>query len=282
MKTLTKLSRPRLLRAKDAPLTMEQIAGVAPAVFADKPHSSRAVSYAYVPTTNILDTLLENGFGVYAAGQQRSRKEDRDPYTKHMLRLRRLDQWARPDRLFGTIPELVLVNAHDGTAAYHLIGGLYRLICANGLMVGRTFQNFRIRHTSVEVTRSEVLTGGMKIVADQFSLMMDRIDRFSQVMLNDDQRRSFARQAAKLRYGDTVPPFAPEQLLQIRRSEDNLPDVWSTYNVIQENLTQGGFETRSILFNRRSMVRPVERVTNLVRMNQGLWDIAEELSGEVV
>lgn len=275
--SVMKLSRPRLLRASaDRALRMEEMAAVAPAIFAQEPHSSRAASYAYVPTIKVLETLMDNGFGVYEVAQQRSRKEDRDPYTKHMIRLRKLDKWNKPDKLYGVIPELVMLNAHDGTAAYHLFAGLFRLICTNGMVAGRMFTHYRVRHTTADVTRSEVLTGGMDIVGKEFDNLFDRVDRMTQVMLSPEQRREMAARALKLRYGDTLPPFTAEQLLHIRRREDDLPDVWSTMNVIQENITQGGFETRSTMFNRRSMVRPVERVSNLLKINQGVWDLAEE------
>jgi hypothetical protein len=260
---------------------MEQIAGVAPAVFATEAHHERAKSYAYVPTSTVLQTLLDNGFGVYEAAQQRSRKEDRDPYTKHMLRLRNLDRWNKPDKIYGGVPELVMVNAHDGTAAYHLFAGFFRYLCTNGMIAGSHITHYRVRHTTSEVTRSEVLTGGMKIVSDEFEALMDRIDRMSQVMLSTEQAYEFARRALKMRYGDTLPPFSAEQLLHVRRAEDDLPDVWTRLNVIQENIIQGGFETRSTMFNRRSMVRPVERVSNVLKINRGIWDVAEELAAEV-
>jgi hypothetical protein len=35
------------------------------------------------------------------------------------------------------------------------------------------------------------------------------------------------------------------------------------------------------MFNRRSMVRPVERVSNVLKINRGIWDVAEELAAEV-
>lgn len=270
-----KLARPRIIRSPSGPLTRAQIEPVAPAVYSNGPHASRSNQYAYVPTFEVLQTLIDNGFGVYEAAQQRSKKEDKDPYTKHMLRLRHVDRWSVPDKHYGGVPEMVMVNAHDGTASYHLFAGFFRFICTNGMVAGKHVTHFRIRHTIPEVTRAEVLTGGMEIVTKEFAELMQRIDRMAKVTLDERAQVRLARDALRLRYGSVNAPFTEEHLLLRRRSEDKGNDVWTTFNVIQENLTQGGFEVRSTMYNRRSMVRPVERVSNVLKINQGLWDLAE-------
>ena len=49
--------------------------------------------------------------------------------------------------LKDSIPELVFLNSHDGTTAYQVRVGLYRVVCTNGLIVSaEAFPVFRVAH----------------------------------------------------------------------------------------------------------------------------------------
>lgn len=277
------ISNARVLRTGQ-PLALEAIKQVAPAVFALEPHSSRGPRYAYVPTIRPLETLLKNGWGVYEASQQRSRAADRDPYTKHMLRIRKLDQFYddKPgDHIVRKdIPEVILINGHDGSAAYHLRGGIFRFVCSNGLMVGNTIGSFVVRHTVGRQTSEDVLLAGEKIVTEQFPVMIGRIDAFKAKEVGAEAQARLAERALRLRYGDTVAPFKAEALLNCRRDEDRDPTLWNMLNRIQENILNGGWETHSAMFARKSAVRPVDRVSAVTKINVGLWDEAMAICEE--
>lgn len=271
------MAMPRVLRT-GAPLALEAIRKVAPAVFASQAHDSRGPRYLYVPTIQPLQTLLDNGWGVYEASQQRSRAADRDPYTKHMLRLRKLEHFDLSSKKLGEgIPEVVMVNAHDGTAAYHLYAGYFRLVCMNGMIAGQKMAGFKVRHTVSSQTNLEVLDAAEKTVTEKFPLMLEHVGAMQEKEISRDAQMEWAKLAQRLRYGDTMAPFEPEALLHTRREADAGDTVWRVLNRIQENIMNGGWETRSTMFNRRSQVRAVERVSAVVKINGGLWDHAMEL-----
>jgi hypothetical protein len=271
----------RILRT-GSPLALSAIEQVAPAVFASGPHESRGPRYAYVPTIQPLKTLLDNGWGVYEASQQRSRDHTKDPYTKHMLRLRKLDHFTvkHSDQFRDGVPEVVLINAHDGSASYRLFCGWFRFLCSNGLILGRMAHNFTVRHTVGPQTSAEVLAAGEAIVTEQFPKAIQRIEAYGHVVLTDAKKYRLASKALTLRYGDTVAPFPTMDLLKARRQEDAGSDLWSVLNVVQENIMDGGWETKSAMFGRKSTVRPVERVTAVLKINTGLWDEADLIAEE--
>lgn len=272
-----KMSSPRVLRT-GRPLALEAIRQVAPAVFAEGPHDSRGPRYLYVPTIQPLQTMLDNGWGVWEARQQRSRDSARDPYTKHMLRLRKLTDFDKTDAVDEGVPEVVLINAHDGTAAYHLHAGFFRFICSNGMMVGTHVAGFKVLHTKSSQTNLEVLEAGERTITEKFPQMMENIEAMRIRTLSTEGQYRLAEHAVKLRYGTTVAPFPATDLLNCRRDEDRDPTVWNILNRIQENVMNGGWETRSQMFARRSAVRPVERVSVVAKINSGLWDMAIELA----
>ena len=127
------------------PLTLDQIRRYAPSVFAESKHDSRSDRFAYIPTSQIVEHLMSKDYGVFAVNQGGSRDEEKRGFTKHMLRLRPLSQTLQ---VGGTHNELVLVNAHDGTSAYRLMAGVFRLVCSNGLIVAQSvLDDIRIPHT---------------------------------------------------------------------------------------------------------------------------------------
>jgi hypothetical protein len=269
------ISSARVLRT-GAPLSLEAIRQVAPAVFATTPHESRGPRYAYVPTSDPLQALLDNGWGVYEASQQRSRIQGKDPYTKHMLRMRKLGDFGG-NSIYEKdegVPEVILINAHDGTAAYHMMAGFFRFVCSNGLMVGKHMGGFKVRHTVGPQTSLEVLKAGEDTITQKFPLMVEQIGAMRHHMLTHAQQLTLADIALGLRYGSTVAPFEAAELLNARRDADAGDSVWHTMNRIQENIIDGGWETRSQMFARRSMVRPVERVSAVAQINGGIWDAA--------
>lgn len=274
------LKSPRVLRTGQ-PLTLANIKQACPAVFAAEPHASRGPRYLYVPTIEPLHALLDSGWGVYEASQQRARAADRDPYTKHMLRLRKLEHFDSTQVLRDGVPEVILINAHDGTAAYHLRAGFFRFVCANGLIVGSQIAGFKVRHTVTSQTTSEVIDGCTRVVTESFPLMLDNMDRFKRIHLAPEQQYRLADAGIKLRYGTTLPKFTPQDVLTCRRPEDEEPSLWNIYNRVQENVVYGGWEQRSRGYNRLTTVRGVERVSAVASINAGLWDATTALADEL-
>jgi len=265
---------PRILRT-GAPLTLEGIRHAAPAVFAEHAHDSRGPRYQYVPTIRPLEALMANNWGVYEVSQARPNAADRKSFCRHMLRLRRLQDFDVGNR--DGVPELIIKNAHDGTSAYEMTAGFFRLVCSNGMVVGKQLTGFRVIHSVNKHTTDAILQNAESVVVDKFPKMMENIEAFKAKMLDYEQRLALAQDAMRLRYGSSLPPFEAEALLKVRRPIDAADDAWTVLNRIQENVLQGGWETRSIFSGRRSAVRPVEAVEPVLRINQGLWDKTLEL-----
>ena len=63
-----------------------------------------------------------------------------------------------------SIPEIVLVNAHDGTSAYQLRAGLFRPLCTNGLIarIG-DFGFISVPHRASVV--ADVVEGALRLTA---------------------------------------------------------------------------------------------------------------------
>ena len=111
----------------NAPLTDEEIRRAAPSIFAANPHGSRSERYTLIPTIEVLRELRTEGFQPFMVLQAGVRKEDRLDFTKHMIRLRHASQINGEEA-----NEVILVNSHDGSSSYQMLGGVFRYVCQNG------------------------------------------------------------------------------------------------------------------------------------------------------
>ena len=258
------------------PLTNDQIARYAPSVLAGDAHESRGDRYSFIPTIHVLDRLRQEGFQPFEVRQTNCRDEGKREYTKHMVRLRHPDAPATA----GEAPEVILINSHDGTSSYQLLSGFFRFVCSNGLIAGDVCEDIRVRHSGNVV--DDVLEGCIKVV-DNLGMAQDRIDTYRGTALTGAERYLLAESSAELRWGRdetgdlNMPITSVHDLLVPRRSADARSDLWSTFNVIQENLVQGGLPGRSAN-GRRTRTREVGGVSQNVALNRALWTLADGMA----
>ena len=263
-------SRSPVLRS-DSPLSDDQIHRVAPSIFADAPHESRSQRYAYIPTATVLTELRKEGFQPFMVTQTRTRHEDRRDYTKHMIRLRHASQInAR-----GEANEIILLNSHDGTSSYQMLAGMFRFVCSNGLVCGDTVADVRVPHKGD--VAGQVIEGAYQVLHG-FDRALESRESMQAITLDEGEAEVFARAALSLKYDDPdkPAPITESQILMPRRFDDRRPDLWMTFNRVQENLTKGGLSGRSAN-GRRQQTRPVQGIDSDVRLNRALWLLADGL-----
>ena len=67
-------------------LSFDEMYSLAPSIFAETPHESRSDRYAYIPTIQIVEGMMKEGFLPFSVMQARSRSESRREYTKHLTK----------------------------------------------------------------------------------------------------------------------------------------------------------------------------------------------------
>ena len=170
---------------------------------------------------------------------------------------------------------MVFLNSHDGTSAYQLRLGLFRVVCTNGLIVSRgAFPAYYVPHRGDVV--DEVVAGALE-VAERFGSLADQVEKMEARQLYKDEQIRFAERALALRFPSPADHgLQPSQLLTCRRTEDLGADLWSTLNKVQENLLRGGLSRRSAT-GRLTHTRRITAIRQDVRLNSGLWDLAVDL-----
>ena len=263
-------------------LTEDEIRAVAPSVFATTAHESRSVQFKPIETYGIVRKLEEEGFGVVGAKQSVTRLPDRKPFAKHMLRLRKKDEVQR--RVGDTVFEVLLKNANDGTAAYDLLSGLFRIRCLNSLVAMDTqMSTQRVRHSGDVAPK--VIEGVFSVVKDA-ERALNAPDQWGQLQLAAPEQMFLAEAAHAIRFpvdenNNQTTNVKPEQLLNIRRTGDAGTDLWTVFNVLQENVVRGGLDNFGYNAEgrfRRAHTREVKGIDQSTALNRALWTLGEKMA----
>ena len=271
-------------------LTLEEMQRRLPAIFAPQPHVSRSDRYVYVSTQDVMSALMEKGFRPVEARVSRSRDLDRQNYTKHMVRMRLFGETALA--VGDTFLEVILRNAHDGTAAYELLAGLFKLLCLNGMAVDTdTIASVHVRHAGNRERQIQSVVDGAFQIVEHAPLALEAPKVWPTIELTRDEQMVFADAARTVRFGNAEgvvdTPITAEQLLYVRREADRgtgpngRSDLWRTFNVVQENTIKGGLHAR--IQNdrgrwRNMSTRGVNSIDGDLKLNRALWQLASEMA----
>tara|TARA_R110002012_G_scaffold3517_2_gene16249 strand:- start:2897 stop:3676 length:780 start_codon:yes stop_codon:yes gene_type:complete len=246
----------------------------APAAFAEAPEEGRVSDrYSFLPTTDILEILQDEGWTAWKAQQVKSRTWSKD-HAKHIIRLRHEDLDMKSFGVGDSFPEMLLMNAHNGLGSYDLMGGIFRMVCSNGMVISESdFGKIHIRHIGFE---PQQVVEASKALIMNATKVSDKIGNWQSIDLTPRSQQDFFADAAKIRFENPSDDIIKE-MSQVRREADRGTDLWRTFNVAQENLIRGGFRNGDT--NR--MVRPISNIQKDVKFNSELWDLASTYSVSV-
>jgi hypothetical protein len=266
-------------------LTEDEMFKLAPSIFALTAHESRSDKFAPVSTIEVLRALAHENFFPVGVKQIASRGEGGSTHGKHLVRIRRRDDkvYSVGDNVF----EMLLKNANDGSTRYNLMGGMFRIRCLNSLVVqDGTIDEVTVRHSGDALY--DVIDGMYRVLGSAERVLEAPV-KWSAIPLDEPERIAFAAKAHALRFGegDDMAPMAGSvsstDLLEARRDGDKGTDLWTVFNVVQENAMKGGLEglgTDRLGRNRVYRTRPVKGIDQTVGLNRALWKLADETAAE--
>jgi hypothetical protein len=264
-------------------LTEDELCQLAPSIFATTAHASRSDRFAPIPTIEVLRGLAKEGFHPVGAKQSVARTDDRRDYTKHLIRLRRFDDNAAKYAVGDTVCEMLLKNANDGSSAYDLMAGLFRIACLNSMVaqIG-TLESVKVRHSGD--VQHKVIEGTYTVLKEAQKALVAPAE-WSGLRLDSGERMALANAARVLRFGDADgnvdTPITADQIIRPRRTADTSPDLWTVFNVAQENVIRGGLRGVARDANnrpRRMRTRPVNGIDQDVKLNRALFVLASEMA----
>jgi Domain of unknown function (DUF932) len=258
-------------------LDNDQLRAIAPSIFAHQAYEAMSERYKFIGTDGVIDIMDHLGFKPVQAMQSKARLEGKKGYTRHFVRLRHLDYLNNPNG--EEVPEIVLENSHDGSAAYRLHAGIYRFICSNGLLVASAnFGTISVKHSGGKTFENRIIEATREI-AEATPRAFETVNQWKGILLPRSAQVAMAEKAFELKPIDGIRPAA---LLTARREEDYTDedgrrDLWRSFNVLEENIMQGGVQGVTPR-GRKTRTRSVRSVMATIGLNRKLWQIAEQFA----
>tara|TARA_R110002020_G_scaffold31127_10_gene97460 strand:+ start:395 stop:1135 length:741 start_codon:yes stop_codon:yes gene_type:complete len=244
---------------------------IAPSVFTTQASDKVSSKYSFIPTSTVVNDLNNRGWEVFSVNQTNSKYKE-GMYSKHMLRFRNEEL----GKIGDSLPEIVLTNSHDGRNAFRLHAGLFRLVCANGLILAdTTFEQIKIKHQWYTMSDVDKMTDTMM---EKIPTITSNVSRFKRVELDEKTKREFARRAIKTRWEKGNDLLNVEDILRPTRLEDDGNDLWKVYNVVQEKLLRGGL-VYNLASGRQQTARALTNIDKRIDVNKKLWELTEEYGG---
>lgn len=239
----------------------------APSLFATTAHPKMSSRYSFTNTYDILLHMHRRGFrvtSVQVTGKGR--------FGKVLVRMRHPAYDKRDD-----VPELIVLDSHDGTSLLRLYLGIIRLICMNGCIAGEEVYSRKFKHLSPDLMHQVMLE--LEDLQVHVDALNDRVQRMKSFTTTIADKIALADAAIKSRFGDdrsaSYITAMRHKMLITRRVDDEKDDMYTVMNVIQENVLRGGMHV--IQDNSVREVRSISAVGKTLSINQALWQRAEEL-----
>jgi hypothetical protein len=238
---------------------------------------NRSARYSTVNSGDVLKVFMDKGLSLRTVIQQKVRKTHahKDGLQRHVFRFNTGLTVAD-----GQL-DVLLRNSYDGTTAFGLSLGVFRIVCSNGLIAGTTFLRVNVPHSGKDVWSR--VADGISRVMTEAPRMQDTVGRWSVKVMPSDMIERFAERVGKAMLPDGATILNPAKLLTVRRGEDTGADLWTVFNRVQENAMGGGLQYQ-LPTDAPGKVRHTRRIRgaeSVFRTNVGLWDLANETEAEL-
>ena len=217
----------------------------------------------------MVDEIRKHNWHPVSVQEASVRDLSKDGYQRHYVRFRHITDLLSPKE---NAIELLLFNSHDRTSAFSLSAGVYRFVCANGLVVANnTFDSYKIKHLG---NRENDVAQAVHHISSYAPKLKRKIDDFSTIGMNESEKLAFAEAALPLRFEEQL-YVEPSQLLIPHREADEKNDLYTVFNVVQENLIRGNLKGHNRYSGRAFTSKPIKSIQKDVEINKGLWELTE-------
>ena len=256
------------------PLEDKQLKRFAPTIFAKSPIEGVSDNYGFVNTFEVIKAMRESGYECVEVRQSRRRDEGKMPFTKHMLKFKHPSTMKALLKRGDVIPQVVMLNSHDKSSGFHLYAGMFRVVCSNGLIVSDSelVEPIKVRHNIKMV--ENILDRARALIRSADGVYNLR-EQMLGIQLTQKEALRFATHALEFRPPRRSGIMSADTVLQARREEDKVNDLWHVFNRVQENIVMGGADTMTAE-NRAVRTKGVGRIERDVQVNSNLWRLAVE------
>lgn len=226
--------------------------------------------FGFISSSDLASRLETQGLTLadVVESKIRKNKEERQGYQKHVMRFN-----TGLSNRHGNL-QVLAINSHEGSSALTFRMGFFRMVCSNGLIIGSDLiPQIKVRHTANGLLK---LNDSVDELMQWQRVAMDNIEKMENRKLTLDEFEKLAIESAKIRMGEKfTDKIVP--LFEAKRYQDNAPDLFTAFNVIQENVMRTGFYALNKETNAAVKVRAIRGVNASLDLNTALYNEAMKL-----
>lgn len=255
------------------PLNNIELQEQAPTLFTQQPHYEVSDKYHFIPTIDVIEQIKTYGWYPVSVSEAGVRDIEKQGYQQHCVRFQHFDDLLSQN---GNVIELLLFNSHDRSKAFSIGAGVYRYVCSNGLVIADSvFDSYKIKHLG---DRNNDLQNAVSNITNIKPKLLQRISTFEAIKLNQEEKEAFVKSALPLRFEEHLELDNHTDLLTPLRDEDKKDDLYTTLNILQENLLSSNIKGYNKDTGRRFTSKKITSISKDTEINKGLWDIAERIA----
>lgn len=246
----------------------------------EQKHMTKSNRFQHV-TPQLIEQVAQNfGFNLVSLKTGQARNAERADHQTTIARYRHESEM----KIGGLNVELVFKVPHLYGAIEGFLG-TYRQICSNGLSVGVKFDQIKIKHLGNPI--EELYREIPRLVAQSHAMFED-IQRMQDTTLSLSSALSLASQSAMIRLDgvNNIAAVNSAQLLTPNRESDASMDLWTQFNLVQENIFRRGVSYQALTTNFETNETSIRNMTtrrvnpasaSSITLNGQLWDVASSL-----
>ena len=252
-------------------------------IYATAKGTNTSDNFKFQDSQVIINALQASGFYLDSSSIGNPRKDENRGFQKHLMIFR--SGWTETKIDDGNELTILVQNAHNGTSSVRFSIGIYRAVCANGLIVGDTLHEYRVNHRGKDFERN--IIEAIANVRHKFTDIKAVVHKMQNTELSYEDRRDLAFQAVKVRLGkqgkflEKIYLHTYDTLLKLlisRRLEDQPKDLYTVFNRIQENMMKGKIKYQKQLEDntfKTSSLRGIKKGSETdIKFNSGFWNEA--------
>lgn len=243
-----------------------------PVLYTTVPHEDASSKYALISSINIIHELKSYNWYPTSIQVASVKDESRADKQVHCVRLRHFDDLIAPQE---SAVEILFFNSFDRSKAFTISIGIYRFSCANGLVVGETFDSYKLRHIGdLENNLDEII----QKITEFKPKLEQKIRDFSTLTLTQPEMQIFAKLSVPLKFAPHLDIDSKQLLIPHREEDKRDTSLYTVLNIIQENLIRSN-NISGVNKNtgRRFSSREITSISKDYEINVGLFDLAERI-----
>ena len=258
-------------------LSIDQIKEKAPMAFATEAAPTTSAKYSFLPSSRIMEDMEKLGWYVGEAKSMKAGGKNplRATHGKHILQFFNPDVVIKNEGGVEAYPQIVVTNDSAGWGKIKIDAGLFRLVCENGLVIkSQDMGSLHLRHMGYTFEDLQTLVNQF---VEGLQAVTTKLNTFQQKIMTIEEQRAFAAKALQIRMGEEKIATSEEinQMLQVRREADQGDNLWVVFNRVQEAIIRGGNSYIDAKGKLRT-ARPIKNMIQDMKINQGIWEVAEE------